>query len=244
MSSVSVQSQQSSRGAPLADECYVALSAGALHDLVGPVNQIRWMVDLILKKHRDKLDKDDEVLFAFMQSSTERLQLLTSGLRTYMRAVGQPQPPDHFDANTVLSQALAGIRQVIEQSEARITYDTLPELYGDPNQICIALMNLIENSIKFRGDEKPRIHVKAISEGCLWLFSVCDNGIGIDPRHHDRVFDVFKRVHNGTYPGAGVGLAIAKHVIERHRGAIWVESRPGQGSTFFFTLPMATAQET
>jgi light-regulated signal transduction histidine kinase (bacteriophytochrome) len=215
----------------------VQLNADALHDLVWPVNQMRSMADLILKRHRDKLDDEAEALFGFLQASSDRLQSLLSGLRTYSRIVGNCQPHRHFDANAILDVAQASIQQTIDQNHALVTHDPLPEIYGDPSQICYLFASLIENSIKFRRECRPDIHVTAVLEETDWLFSVCDNGIGIDPRHSDRIFGVFTRLHREAYPGAGMGLPIAKRIIERHRGTIWVESDLGRGATFFFSLP-------
>jgi light-regulated signal transduction histidine kinase (bacteriophytochrome) len=219
------------------EDICVQLNADALHDLVGPVNQMRSMADLILKRHRGKLDDEDETLFGFLQTSSDRLQNLLAGLRTYTRIVGRREPYRHFDASAILAGALATIQPAMDRSEAVVTHDPLPEVYGDPSQICYIFSSLIENSIKFRSQSRPEIHVTAIPDENDWLFSVCDNGIGIDPRHVERVFGVFKRIHSEEYPGAGMGLAIAKRIIESHGGRIWVESHLGQGATFFFTLP-------
>jgi chemotaxis family two-component system sensor kinase Cph1 len=219
------------------EECCVHLNADSLHDLVGPANQLRSMADLILRKHRGKLDADAETLFAFMQAASDRLQTLISGLRTHTRIVGQCQPYCNFDANVILEGALATIHGMIEQNDAVVTHDSLPEVCGDPSQICYTFASLIENSIKFRGEQRPEIRVNAIPGETECLFSVRDNGLGIDPKYNDRIFGVFKRVHNDAYPGAGMGLPIAKRIIEQHGGRIWVESALGQGATFFFTLP-------
>jgi light-regulated signal transduction histidine kinase (bacteriophytochrome) len=224
-------------GGKLADDDYcVQLNADSLHELLGPVNQMRSMADLILRKYRGMLDADAESLFGFMQDSSDRLQNLLSGLRTYTQIVGQRQPYRRFDANAVLAGALATIQQTIAQNDALVTHDPLPELYGDPNQICYIFASLIENGIKFRSECRPEIHVAAIPHESDWLFSIRDNGIGIDPRHSDRIFGVFKRIHNEAYPGAGMGLAIANRIVERHGGTIWVESQVGLGATFFFSL--------
>ena len=219
------------------DDPCVTLNADALHDLVGPVNQMRSMVDLIMKRHRGKLDDEDATLFGLLQTSSDRLQNLLGGLRNYTRIVGRREPYRYFDAGAILAGALATIQQTMDRNEAVVTHDSLPEVYGDPSQICCIFASLIENSIKFRSQCRPEIHVTAIPAENEWLFSVCDNGIGIDPRHSERIFGVFKRIHNETYPGAGMGLAIAKRIIESHGGRIWVESHLGQGATFFFTLP-------
>jgi chemotaxis family two-component system sensor kinase Cph1 len=143
-----------------------------------------------------------------------------------------------FDANEILTGAISMIQPAIDQSGALLTYDPLPGVYGDPTQICYVFASLIDNSIKFRSEPPPRIHITATTEDNVWLFSVEDNGIGVDPKNAERIFSVFRRVYNDEYPGAGVGLAISRRIIERHAGRIWVRSKLGQGATFFFTLPM------
>jgi light-regulated signal transduction histidine kinase (bacteriophytochrome) len=218
-------------------DCLVPLNAASLHDLVGPANQMRSMADLLLTRYREKVDDDSAVLLGFIQDSSNRLQNLLTGLRTYTKIVGQRQPHRYFSANEVLAGALGTLQPAIEQSDALISHDPLPDLYGDPNQICYVFSSLIENSIKFRSENRPQVHVTAIQEENDWLFSVSDNGIGIDPRHRDSIFGVFKRVHNDAYPGAGMGLAVTHRIVERHGGRIWVESGAGYGATFLFSLP-------
>jgi light-regulated signal transduction histidine kinase (bacteriophytochrome) len=201
------------------------------------VNQISSMADLMLQKYRGTLDSEAEVLFGFIQGSAKRLQNLLSGLRTYAQAVGLRSPFQFCDANSLLAAALALVRPAIDQSGALVAHEPLPELYCDPNQISYTFASLIENSIKFRGEFRPEIHISAKAEGDSLVYSFRDNGIGIDPRHRESIFGVFKRIHNDAYPGAGVGLAIAKRIIEGHGGRIWVESALGQGATFFLALP-------
>jgi light-regulated signal transduction histidine kinase (bacteriophytochrome) len=216
----------------------VTLNSDALHDLVGPMNQLRSMADLLLKKHRGKFDDETEALFGFIQAASDRLQNLVAGLRRHTRIVGQHQPARMFDANAILAGAVAMIQPTVEQTGAEVTHEPLPEVYGDPTQICYVFVSLIDNSIKFRSEQPPQIHVAAAAEENAWVFSVRDNGIGIDPKHADRIFGVFKRVYNDAYPGAGMGLPITKRIIERHGGRISLESHLGEGSTFFFTLPI------
>jgi len=223
------------------DDAWLPLNADALHDLVGPVNQMRSMADLIMKRHRGKLDDEDETLFGLLQTSSDRLQNLLAGVRNYTRIVARREPYRQLDAEAIFAAALATIQPALDRNDAVVTHDALPEVYGDPSQICCIFASLIENSIKFRSQCRPEIHVTAVPCESGWLFSVCDNGIGIDPRHGERIFGVFKRIHNDAYPGAGMGLAIARQIIESHGGRIWVESRLGQGATFFFTLPNITA---
>ena len=132
------------------------------------------------------------------------------------------------DANLLLAAALELVRPAIDRSGAQVTHDALPGLYCDPTQISQTFANLIDNSIKFRGESRPEIHVSAQADGDAWIYSFRDNGMGIDPRHSERIFGVFKRIHNDGYPGAGVGLAIAKKIVEGHGGRIWVESALGR----------------
>jgi len=221
----------------LVEDCFVQLNPDSLHDLVGPVNQMRSMADLLLTRHRGKLDGEAALLLSFIQESSDRLQNLLSGLRTYTRIVGRIQPYRRFDAGHTLAGALATIQEPLAANDAVVTHDRLPELYGDPNQICYLFASLIENAVKFRSERRPEVHVSAMAQGGQWRFSVRDNGIGIDPRNRERIFGVFKRVHHDKFPGAGIGLAVASRIVERHAGRIWVESSLGDGATFFFLLP-------
>jgi light-regulated signal transduction histidine kinase (bacteriophytochrome) len=224
-------------GEPAAEECTIALNADSLHDLVGPVNQMRAMADLILKKNGAGMDEETEALFGFLRAASDKVENLLSGMRTYMRLIGQAMPPRVFDGNAALAGGLATIQDSIDRSEARVTSDRLPELCGDPNQISYLLASLVENSIKFRGECRPEIHIAARETENGWLLSVCDNGMGIDPKYRERIFGVFQRIQRDAYPGAGMGLAIARRIVEKHGGRIWVESQLGQGATFFIALP-------
>jgi light-regulated signal transduction histidine kinase (bacteriophytochrome) len=222
------------------DDGFVKLNADALHDLIGPVNQLRTMMDLLLKRHKAGLGEEGEILCGFIQAAADRLQNLMSGLNTHVRVVGRCGSACDFGSNAILAAAMAAVRQTIERSDALVTHDELPDVYCDPTQISYVFASLIENSIKFRSEGRPEIHITARPEESDWvLFSVRDNGIGIDPQHTERIFGAFRRIHNEAYPGAGMGLPIAKRIIERHGGRISVESRLGEGATFFFTLPHA-----
>ena len=175
-------------------------------------------------------------MFGFVQSSADRLHSLIAGLRTYVRVAGSPNLHRLSDAHKMLAGAKASIQSEIDQSGAVVTHGPLPELYCDPNQIGYAFASLMENSIKFRREHRPEIHVSANAQDDMWVFTVRDNGIGIDPAQGDRIFELFKRIHRDAYPGTGVGLAITRQIVEQHGGRIWVESQPGLGSTFYFSL--------
>lgn len=215
----------------------VHLDSAALHDLVGPVNQMRSMVELLLHNHRGQLDDEAATLFEFIQAASDRMQNLMKGLRTHTRVLGMGQPARAFDANSLLAGVVGSLQQTIAQTDAVVTHDALPVAYGDPTQITFVFASLIENAIKFHGEQPPRVHVAGTPSGKGWMFSVRDNGIGIDPKYAEKIFAVFKRIHNDTYAGAGMGLTISRRIIERHGGRLTVESRLGQGATFFFTLP-------
>jgi len=215
----------------------VLLTPDSMHDLTSPVNQICSLVDLIVKKHESGMDDDFKTVCSHLQSSAQRLLNLMSGLKSYLRLVASAGPFRSADGNLLLTVALSTLKEQIARNEAVITHDRLPELCCDPLQMTYVFTGLIENAIKFRSENKPEIHVGVSANRRGWVLSIRDNGIGVDPRQAERIFATFKRIHNDAYPGAGVGLAIAKHVIERHGGRIWVESEFAQGATFFVELP-------
>jgi light-regulated signal transduction histidine kinase (bacteriophytochrome) len=137
-----------------------------------------------------------------------------------------------------LKHSLSSLAEAIRESNAQVTYDALPEVYMGEAHLQQVLQNLIGNALKYRDQDPPRIHVSAVGRGAVWCFSVQDNGIGIDPQFKEIIFGVFKRLHHDrTYSGTGIGLAICQRVVERYGGRIWVESEPGKGATFFFTVP-------
>jgi light-regulated signal transduction histidine kinase (bacteriophytochrome) len=220
-----------------AGDCCVPLDSRSLHDLIGPVNQMCSLADLILAKYRGSLGGDAEALFGHVRSAADRLQNLLNGLRTYTRVIGSRSPYRHCESEGLLAAALAQTGAAIDESNAVITHGRLPTLHCDPNQMTYAFASLIENAIKFRGQSRPEICISARSEDDHWIFSFRDNGIGIEPLHQDGIFGVFRRVHNDGYPGAGMGLPITRRIVEGHGGRIWVDSQPGQGSTFFLLLP-------
>jgi light-regulated signal transduction histidine kinase (bacteriophytochrome) len=170
-------------------------------------------------------------------------QLITD-LLEYSRVDRKGKALQATDANVLLADALANLRASIAEAGAQVTRDTLPTVQADATQLGQLFQNLIGNAIKFRDPGRPcRVHVAVQKDGGKWVFSVRDNGIGIDPKQHARVFVIFQRLHTREeYPGTGIGLAICQRIVERHGGRIWVESQPDEGSTFFFTMPRGKAE--
>ncbi len=223
--------------ASLCDAECVHLSSDSLHDLGSPINHICSLVDLIVSKYGGQLDEDAKLLFGHLRNSGGRLENLMAGLYTYIRVTSCPTSYQRCEGHQLLASALTMIDHAIARHEVLVTSGPLPELYCDPSQVTYALASLIENAIKFRSERRPEIHVGAVPDDDAWVISVRDNGMGIDTRYAERIFATFKRIHNDAYPGAGVGLAITKRVMEGHGGRVWVDSEPGQGSVFYLKFP-------
>jgi len=210
----------------------------ASHDLQEPLRMIRNYVELLGRRYRGKLDADADDFIGFAQDGATRMQRLIEDLLSYSRVNTRGAELQPTDATVALTRALANLHLVIAETGATITHDALPVLPADSSQLEHVFQNLIGNALKFRGADPPVIHVAMAQRDGEAVFDVRDNGIGIDPQYFDRIFVIFQRLHGREqYPGTGLGLAITKRIIERHGGRIWVESQPGQGSTFFFALP-------
>lgn len=210
----------------------------ASHDLQEPLRMVTSYTQLLAQRYNDKLDATGREFIAYAVDGATRMQALIGDLLAYSRIGTGGEEYQEIDCNAALTEAMASLRTVVKETEAVITHDPLPTLKADGTQLRQLFQNLISNAIKFRRDEPPRIHVSVeVKEGDC-LFAVRDNGIGIAPEDIDRIFVIFQRLHGrGEYPGTGIGLAICKKVVERHGGHIWVESEPGEGSTFFFSIP-------
>ena len=210
----------------------------ASHDRQEPLRTIINFADLLERRFDDKLDQDGREFLGFIVSNATRMRRLVDDLLELSRTGNVRLAPQPVHCDALLMRVLGNLGQGIAESEAVVTHDPLPTISADPGQIEQLFQNLVGNAIKFHGAEKPAVHVGVRSAGANWVFSVRDNGIGIDPRFSDRIFEMFQRLHSGgKYAGSGVGLAICKKIVERHGGRIWVESREGQGATFFFMLP-------
>jgi PAS domain S-box-containing protein len=209
----------------------------ASHDLQEPLRMVTSFTQLLAKRYRDKLDKDADEYIAFILDGTRRMHELINDLLAYSRVGRYEQQFKPTNCGEVLSRVLGNLRAAIADTGAQVTHDPLPTLVADRFQLEQLLQNLLSNALKFRGEEPPRIHVSARQQGSEWVFSVRDNGIGVDPQFAGRIFVIFQRLHSRKeYPGTGIGLAICKKIVERHGGRIWVESEPGRGATFYFTV--------
>jgi len=210
----------------------------ASHDLQEPLRKVRSFTELFAAKFNDQIDEDGGRYINYVVDGAERMQGLIQDLLTYSRVGRAELEQADIDMGDLVDDVLVQIDQTVKEAEARVTRDQLPTLPANPRQIGMLIQNLLTNAIKFRGTEPPCIHISAEAGDWEWRFAVQDNGIGIKPEHATRVFQIFQRLHGRSqYPGTGIGLAICKRVVERHGGRIWVESTPGEGSTFNFTLP-------
>jgi PAS domain S-box-containing protein len=211
----------------------------ASHDLQEPLRMVASYTQLLARRYKGKLGDDADEFIGFAVDGAQRMQSLIQDLLAYSRVSSRAQPFVAVDCNAVVDRVLSDLSAAMEEARATVTRDDLPTVSGDPTQLGQLFLNLIGNAIKFHGAEPPIVHVAARREADGWLMSVRDNGIGIEPQYAERIFVIFQRLHGmGEYPGTGIGLAICKKIVERHGGRIWVESGPGQGSTFFFTFPI------
>jgi two-component system sensor histidine kinase/response regulator len=210
----------------------------ASHDLQEPLRMVASYLQLLEQRYGGKLDADAHEFIGFAVDGAKRMQALIDDLLSYSRVGTKAKPLQAIDGDAALKVALHSLRLAIEESGAQIQCATLPRVRGDALQLAQLFQNLLTNAIKFRGERAPRIEVRVEADNGFWRFEVEDNGIGIAAEYFDRIFVMFQRLHNRSkYPGTGIGLAICKRIIERHGGRIWVESTPGQGSVFKFTLP-------
>ena len=212
----------------------------ASHDLQEPLRMVASYVGLLERRYRGKLDADADDFIEFAVDGARRMQALLNGLLDLSRVGTRGREPEPTDSEAVLRDALLNLEQAIAERDAEVTHDPLPTVLGDRIQLTQLFQNLISNAVKFNASRRPHVAVTARRAGSMWEFGVADNGIGIDPAHFERIFQVFQRLHTReTYAGTGIGLAVCRKIVERHGGTILIESAKGQGATFCFTLQAA-----
>jgi len=212
----------------------------ASHDLQEPLRMVASYTQLLARRYRGKLDSDADEFIGFAVDGATRMQALIQDLLSYSRVTAKGLSLRLVDAKAACDSACANLQRSLEESAVVVTVDPLPTVLGDAGQLTQLFQNLIGNAVKYRNVHKPEIHVAARPDGDTWVFSVKDNGIGIDPQYSERIFQMFQRLHTREeYSGTGIGLAICRKIVEHHGGKIWVESQLGHGSTFLFTIPKA-----
>ncbi len=217
------------------------LVAAAAHDLRGPLGTIRGFCRVLERRAADRRDAESRAGLERIETAATRTLALVDGLLRVARVCAEPLELLPTDMNRVAESVVEDLHAEIAAHGARVAWVALPTVRGSEKLLRQLLRSLIENALEYRTDATPRASIEAEQVGAEWQFSVRDNGVGIAPEHHQRIFEVFRRLDPGRSPGrAGVGLTIAKRVVERHGGRIWVDSAPGSGSTFFFTLPASS----
>jgi light-regulated signal transduction histidine kinase (bacteriophytochrome) len=193
---------------------------------------------LLARRYKDKLDAEAEEFISFAVNGVTRMQALVNDLLEYSRVGRRGKEFALTNCEKVLCNVLQQLKTSIEETKGVVTHNILPSVFADHSQLEQLFQNLIANSLKFHGKDLPKIHISAEEDVNHWIFSVADNGIGIDSQYSERIFLIFQRLHTCVeYPGTGIGLAICKKIIEHHGGRIWVKSAVGNGCTFFFTIP-------
>jgi PAS domain S-box-containing protein len=210
----------------------------ASHDLQEPLRMVALYSQIIQKRYAEKLDSEAQQLFGFVLGGARRMEMLLKDLLAYSQTGSSSEgPAEPVDCEKAIQKVMLNLQATIEQNGASVTWDALPTLHAHEIRLVQLLQNLIGNAVKYRSEEQPRIHVSVERRAEDWLFSVKDNGIGIEPEYAQQVFGIFKRLHGQSYEGTGIGLAICQRIVERYGGRIWVESKPGAGSVFCFTIP-------
>jgi len=211
----------------------------ASHDLQEPLRTTSSFAELLQRQYQGKLDEKADKYLAFITQSSDRMKVLIKDLLDYSR-IGHKNEFSLVDCNLILQEVLADLNTAIKESKAEIEVDCLPVIRGYPTEIKQLFQNLVMNAIKFcKADVIPQIKITVLEKHGFWEFICKDNGIGIEEQHKERIFIIFQRLHTRTeYQGSGIGLSHCKKIVELHGGKIWVESVPGEGSTFNFTMPL------
>ena len=212
----------------------------ASHDLQEPLRMVALYSQLLHRRYAGQLDAEADQFISYVVGGAKRMELLLKDLLTYSQTSSSSEgPASPVDCSSVIQKVLLNLQASIEQNGAAITYDRLPTVQAHEIRVMQLLQNVVGNAIKYRSEAPPRIHISAERRETDWLFSVADNGMGIEPEFAHQIFGIFKRLHGQNYPGTGIGLAICQRIVDRYGGRIWVESKVGDGSRFFFTLPPA-----
>jgi light-regulated signal transduction histidine kinase (bacteriophytochrome) len=211
----------------------------ASHDLQSPLRSISGFVQLLEEDYAASLNPETREFIRRTIENVEQMQTLIRDLISYSQIDAHSIPFEPVDMNQVFDDATLQLETSIQETGAVVTRDSLPVVNGDRLQLVQLVQQLVGNAIKYHSDRAPRVHMSARKNGTAWRFRISDNGIGIHPRYQSKIFSLFRRLHTQqTYPGTGVGLPICRRVVHRHGGTIWVESEPGNGSTFYFTIPI------
>ena len=209
------------------------------HDFKEPLRMVLSFTQLLQTRYDGKFDSDADEFIGFIIEGSKRMERLLDDLLTYSRITSAEDKYSEINLETVIEESIYPLKLIIDENNVEINWDPMPTVLINRTQMIHVFQNLITNAIKFRNNENSRIHISAKVEDDQWIFGVSDNGIGIDPHYHKRIFEVFQRLHRREeYDGTGMGLFLTKKIIERHNGHIWVESEEGEGSTFYFTLPI------
>ncbi len=205
------------------------------HDLQAPLRTMRSYAQLLSKRYKGQLDASADTYISFMLEGAQNMEELICGLLHYAE-FGEEEERERIALNDIVDRVVTTLKTPVDESGASITCGPLPELQVNPTQVQQVFQNLISNALKYRSAAEPRVHIAAEHEDRSWVISVKDNGVGIAPEHFERIFLPLKRLHGSEIAGTGLGLAVCKRIVEKNGGRIWVESRPGEGSTFYFTL--------
>jgi light-regulated signal transduction histidine kinase (bacteriophytochrome) len=213
----------------------------AVHDLVGPVDQVSSLVALFVRRHRGQLDEEAQNLLTHMQNAGARLSATAAGLRSYFNIAGADSRRERVSSRAGLESAMGNLQRELLDSHAELVFGELPDVEGDPNLVAALFQALLQNALRFRRDGiPPRVAVLAECSQATCRFSISDNGIGIDPRHTQEVFLAFRKLNGHAYPGAGMGLTVARAIVETLGGKIWISETSEPGTTVVFELPAAS----
>lgn len=209
------------------------------HDLQEPLRTIASFSELLRQQYRGRLDDNADHMIDLVIGAASRMSELIRDILDYSRVINADQiPVQDISTQKIVEVALDNLNLALRESGATVEVGELPSIYGEKATLSQVFQNLIGNAIKYRSKEPPRIRISAQRDSKYWIFSVSDNGIGIAPAYHETIFKLFKRLHGNSYDGTGIGLALCKKIVEKHGGRIWVESEPGRGSTFRFSIPL------